>query len=202
MSTAIVASIVLLWITVIALVLAVLGLSRQVGVLLERIAPAGALMTGKGLRPGEAAPELNLASLGGDPVHVGGARTDQRSMLVFFLSPTCPMCDAVVPAVKSLAGSERGWLDVVLASDGDDADHEGYVRRKKLQELPYVVSRELGLRFRVGQLPHAVLIDESGKVAAAGLINTREHLDSLLEAKQRGVASLQQYIELQSQRKT
>jgi methylamine dehydrogenase accessory protein MauD len=202
MSTAIVASIVLLWIAVIALVLALLGLSRQVGVLLERIAPAGALMTGKGLRPGEAAPELNLTSLGGDPVHVGGARTGQRSMLVFFLSPTCPMCDAVVPAVKSLARSERGWLDVVLASDGDDADHEGYVRRKKLQELPYVVSRELGLRFRVGQLPHAVLIDESGKVAAAGLINTREHLDSLLEAKQRGVASLQQYIELQSQRKT
>jgi methylamine dehydrogenase accessory protein MauD len=191
MSTAIVASIVLLWITVIALVLALLGLSRQVGVLLERIAPAGALMTGKGLRPGEAAPELNLTSLGGDPVHVGGARTDQRSMLVFFLSPTCPMCDAVVPAVRSLARSERGWLDVVLASDGDDADHEGYVRRKKLQELPYV-----------GQLPHAVLIDESGKVAAAGLINTREHLDSLLEAKQRGVASLQEYIELQSQRKT
>ncbi len=201
MSTVILASNVLLWITVILLILAVLGLSRQIGVLLERVAPAGALMTGKGLKPGEAAPELELTSLGGKPVHVGGARSDNRSTLLFFLSPTCPMCDAVVPAVRSLAHSERSWLDVVLASDGDDADHEGYVKRKKLQELPYVVSRELGLRFRVGQLPHAALVDENGVVAAAGLINTREHLDSLLEAKHRGVASLQQYFELKSQRK-
>jgi methylamine dehydrogenase accessory protein MauD len=201
MSTVIIASNVLLWITVIALVLAVLGLSRQIGVLLERVAPAGALMTGKGLKPGESAPELDLTSLQGDPVHIGGVRGDGRSTLVFFLSPTCPMCDAVVPAVRSLARSERTWVDVVLASDGDDADHEGYAKRKKLQELPYVVSRELGLRFRVGQLPHAALIDENGVIAAAGLINTREHLDSLLEAKQRGVASLQQYIELKSQRK-
>lgn len=197
----IVASIVLLWITVIGLLLAVLGLSRQIGVLLERVAPAGALMTGKGLKPGETAPELNLISISGESVHVGGERSNQRSTLVFFLSPTCPMCDAVVPAVRSLARSERGWLDVVLASDGDDADHAAYVRRKKLGDLPYVVSRELGLRFRVGQLPHAALIGENGVVVAAGLINTREHLDSLLEAKRRGVGSMQEYFELKSQKK-
>lgn len=201
MSTVILASNVLLWITVILLVLAVLGLSRQIGVLLERVAPAGALMTGKGLKPGEAAPELLLTSLAGESVQVGGVRSDGRSTLLFFLSPTCPMCNAVVPAVRSLARSEHSWLDVVLASDGDDADHGGYSRRKKLQELPYVVSRELGLRFRVGQLPYAALIDENGVVVAAGLINTREHLDSLLEAKHRGVASLQQYFELKSQQK-
>jgi methylamine dehydrogenase accessory protein MauD len=64
----IVASNVLLWITVIALVLAVLGLGRQIGVLLERVAPAGALMTGKGLSPGEMAPELNLIGLSGESV--------------------------------------------------------------------------------------------------------------------------------------
>ena len=46
-------SIVLLWIVVIALALAVFALSRQIGVLLERVAPAGALLTDKGLTPGE-----------------------------------------------------------------------------------------------------------------------------------------------------
>ncbi|MGE3594598.1 MAG: methylamine dehydrogenase accessory protein MauD [Dehalococcoidia bacterium] len=202
MNTAIVASNVLLWITVILLMLAVLGLSRQVGVLLERVAPAGALMTGKGLKSGETAPEMDLRTLDGDSIRVGGPHVDQRSTLIFFLSPTCPLCDTVVPAVRSLARAERDWLDVVLASDGDDADHEGYVERKRLQGMPYVVSQELGLRCRVGQLPHAVLIDERGIVAAAGLINTREHLDSLLEAKRRGVASLQEYLKQRSQPET
>jgi len=188
-------SIVLLWIVVIALALAVFALSRQIGVLLERVAPAGALLTGKGLAPGETAPEVDARDLAGATVHVGGTRDDGRSTLVFFMSPTCPMCDAVLPAVRSLARAERDWLDVILASDGDEADHEGYVHRKNLATFPYLVSRELGLRFRVGQLPHAALVDERGIVVAAGLTNTREHLDSLLEARRRGVSSIQEYME-------
>lgn len=194
MSGLVLTSFALLWITVIALALAVLALSRQVGVLLERVAPSGALMTGKGLDPGETAPELSLTAIDGTSLRVGGERDDHRSTLVFFLSPTCPICDTVLPAVRTLARSESAWLDVILASDGDDADHAGYVGRKSLSTLPYVVSRELGLRFRVGQLPHAALVGEDGVVVAAGLTNTREHLESLLEAKRRGVSSLQEYL--------
>ncbi|MEQ8263965.1 methylamine dehydrogenase [Pseudohaliea sp.] len=199
MNELMIVAIVVLYIAVIALAIAVVALGRQIGVLLERVAPAGALMTGKSLNPGETAPEMDLYTLQGDVVHVGGVREDQRSSLVFFLSPSCPMCDVLAPAVRSLAHDERAWLDVILASDGDEADHEGYVQRKKLSDLPYVVSRELGLRFRVGQLPHAVLVSSDGTVAAAGLINSREHLDSLIEAKQRGVASLQEYLERKTQ---
>jgi len=36
--------------------------------------------------------------------------------------------------------------------------------------------------------------DEEGKVRAKGLVNTREHLESLFEAKERGVASLQEFV--------
>ncbi|HRX40386.1 MAG TPA: hypothetical protein P5072_13200, partial [Parvularculaceae bacterium] len=52
-----------------------------------------------------------------------------------------------------------------------------------------------GRLYGVGKLPYAVLIDESGKVASMGLINSREHLDSLFEAKDRGIASLQEFVE-------
>ena len=38
------------------------------------------------------------------------------------------------------------------------------------------------------------LIDEEGIVAAQGLVNTREHLESLFEAQRRGVASIQEYL--------
>jgi methylamine dehydrogenase accessory protein MauD len=193
-----VASTLVLFVAVIALGLVVLALARQIGVLLERVAPAGALLTGQGLTPGEPAPELELVTLEGATVRVGGERPDARSLLVFFLSPTCPMCDAVLPALRSLAREEVGWLDVLLASDGDEADHAAFVRRKRLDSFPYVVSRELGLRYRVSQLPFAALVDEHGLLAAAGLTNTREHLESLLEAKRRGVASLQEYLHARS----
>jgi methylamine dehydrogenase accessory protein MauD len=51
------------------------------------------------------------------------------------------------------------------------------------------------MTYGVAKLPYAVLIDEDGIVAAQGLVNTREHLESLFEAQRRGVASIQEYLE-------
>lgn len=194
MNTTLVVAVVLLWIVVVALALAVFGLTRQVGVLLERVTPAGAMINPKSVQPGEPAPRLTLRTLDGATVEVGGARPDGRSLLMFFLSTTCPMCDALIPVVRAFADSERSWLDVLLASDGDEEDHAGFVRRKKLVGLPYVVSRELGVAMRVAQLPFAALVDAEGVVCAAGLTNTREHLESLIEAQHRGVGSIQEYL--------
>ena len=42
---------------------------------------------------------------------------------------------------------------------------------------------------------YAVLLDDQGVVLARGIINSREHLESLFEAKKLGVASLQEYLE-------
>ena len=42
-------------------------------------------------------------------------------------------------------------------------------------------------------------VDERGVVLARGLINSREHLESLFEAKRLGVASIQEYLEHQRQ---
>jgi hypothetical protein len=42
------------------------------------------------------------------------------------------------------------------------------------------------------------LIDEHGILRAKGLVNSREHLESLFEAKELGVASIQEYLERHS----
>lgn len=194
MNTTLVIAVVLLWAVVMVLGLVVFGLTRQVGVLLERVAPAGAMVNTNHIQPGQAAPELTLQTLSGATVQVGRGREDPRSQLVFFLSTTCPMCDVLIPVVQSVAASESKWLDVILASDGPEDDHAGFVRRKGLGKLPYVVSRELGMAMRVAQLPFAALVDTNGIVAAAGLINTREHLESLIEAQEKGVGSVQDYL--------
>jgi methylamine dehydrogenase accessory protein MauD len=194
MSDALVVSQVVLWIAVVLLAGAVAALARQIGVLYERVAPAGALMAARGPRVGEAAPVVHAEAIAGGTRAVGGARDDRRSTLVFFLSPTCPVCEHLLPALRSAARRERGWLDVVLASDGPRGEHEPFVRREGLESFPYLLSAPLGLTYQVSRLPYAVLLDAAGIVRAKGLVNSREHLESLFEARERGVASLQDWL--------
>jgi methylamine dehydrogenase accessory protein MauD len=185
---------VILWVMVLVLAVVVLALARQIGVLYERVAPAGALMTARGPAIGALAPTVAVEALAGGTREVGGARDDRRSTLVFFLSPTCPVCKTLLPALRSAARAERRWLDVLLASDGPRAEHEAFVRAERLEGFPYVLSTALGVSYQVSKLPYAVLLDGQGIVRAKGLVNTREHLESLFEATERGVASVQDYL--------
>jgi methylamine dehydrogenase accessory protein MauD len=184
---------VLLWIAVLVLLVAVIALSRQIGILYERVAPMGALVMDTGPKPGDLAPSFELDALGGGRVRLGGVQ--ERSTLIFFLSPTCPVCKKLLPILKSIRAAESKWLDIVLASDGDAPAHESFRQRAQLTDFPYVLSAALGMQYRVSKLPHAVLVDEAGRVRAKGLVNSREQLDSLFVARDLGVGSVQEYLD-------
>jgi methylamine dehydrogenase accessory protein MauD len=189
-------SVVLLWVAVIVLALLVWALSRQVGVLFERVAPMGALVTDAGPAVGSASPTFALTSLTpatrGAPVTIGGATATPT--LLFFLSPTCPVCKKLLPVLESLRADEGRQLNVVLASDGEPDNQRRFIQAQRLEAFPYVLSTELGMGYRVAKLPYAVLLDARGVVAAKGLINSREQLDSLLNAHDMRVGSIQQYL--------
>lgn len=182
----------LLWLLMLTVIVALWALARQIGVLYERIAPMGALITDSGPRLGEAAPRFDLPALNGSVIAIGGERP--KSQLLFFLSPTCPVCKKLLPVLKSAAYAERDWLDVVLASDGEATQHLSFYGEARLNEFPYVLSADLGMTYRVSRLPYAVLMDERGMIRAKGMINTREHLESLFNAKELGVGSVQDYL--------
>jgi methylamine dehydrogenase accessory protein MauD len=183
-----------LWVLLLIVAALQFALLRQVGVIHERIAPMGALTLDKGPKEGESAPVFDLLDLKKRRVRLGGESAAGKSTLIFFLSPTCPVCKKMLPILKSSARSEARRLEIILASDGDAPEHERFVAAQNLIEFPYVLSQELGMTYRVGKLPYAVLIDEAGAVRAKGLINTREHLESLIQAKEMGVASIQEYL--------
>jgi methylamine dehydrogenase accessory protein MauD len=193
--TPLAASNVVLWFVVIGLSLVLLAVVRQLGVLHERIAPVGALMLAKGLKVGEAAPSLAVEDIAGRAVQIGGARADGRAALLMFVSPTCPVCKALLPVLKASLGTERDWLDIVLASDGELPTQRAFVAAQRLGEFPFVVSAPLGLAYQVSRLPFAALIDAQGVLRARGIVNSREHLESLFEAKRLGFASVQDYFE-------
>jgi methylamine dehydrogenase accessory protein MauD len=192
--TALAISNIVLWIVVLALLVVVLALTRQVGVLHERIAPAGALMINRGLAVGQKAPVMEVVDLNGRPLRVGAERADGLSTLLLFVSPTCPVCESLLPVIRSSRKAEHSWLEIVLASDGDPAAHREFARNRGLLEFPYVVSAPLGMTYQVSRLPFAALLDPAGTLRARGLVNSREHLESLFEAQRLGVASLQEYF--------
>jgi methylamine dehydrogenase accessory protein MauD len=176
------------------LVLAALlfGLARQVGVLHERVAPMGAMTSDRGPEVGELAPTLSAATLAGDPVTIGGPSHSGRSRLLLFVSPACPVCKKLLPIAGSFANAER--LDIVLVGDGDVAEQRSMVRQLALESLPYINSPQVGMAFRVGKLPYAILIDAEGVIRAKGLVNSREHLESLLIAEESGFGTIQAYL--------
>lgn len=176
---------------VLILVLAMFALARQIGVLHTRLAPAGALMTTAGPKVGQPAPILSVPDLKGDSITIGGVR--KLPQLVLFVSPTCPICKELVPTAKSMAKSEK--LSLVFGSDGGQVKkHSDYVSKMKLEAYPYIVSLELGMKFEVGKLPYAVLIDEQGVLRSKGLVNSREHLESLVDSMRSGYESIQDYL--------
>lgn len=189
-----------LWVLVILLGLTVLALARQIGVLHERLQPVGALALPKGLAAGEPAPEIAVETLTGQPLRIGGTHPRGAETLVMFVAPTCPICKSLLPALRAIRRRERPPVEVVLASDGPKAEHLAFVAAESLEEFPYVLSERLGLGYGAGRLPHAVLLDPAGTVRATGLVNSREHLDSLFEARDRGVGSLQEYLERSARR--
>jgi len=184
---------ILLWAAVAILGVLVAALARQVGILHERIAPAGALTLHQSVAVGEIPTSLELKTLGGGSVVIGGPRK-QRSQLIFFAAPDCPMCKSLLPVLRSAARAEADWLDAVVAGDGDEAGYRRMADQHEMWDMPIVLSEALGRSFGVSKLPYAVLIDESGRVASLGLVNSREHLESLFEAKERGVASIQDFL--------
>jgi len=183
---------------IVTLVLAVLvfGLARQIGVLHERIAPMGAMSSDRGPEVGEPSPPLTVSTLVGGRLELGGPGV--RARLLLFVAPTCPVCKKLLPIARSFVTAER--LDVVLVGDGDAAEQAAMIEQFGLERLPYVNSAQVGMTYQVSKLPYAVLIDADGIIRAKGLVNNREHLESLIVAEETGFGTIQSYLAAKQRR--
>jgi methylamine dehydrogenase accessory protein MauD len=186
-----------LWGVVILLSLTVLALARQIGVLHERVAPAGALINGAGPGVGEQSPRLEVHAIGGNAVTVGAAMAKGRALLMLFVSQTCPICKKLIPIALDFARSER--LDVLFVGDADLVEQRKLIAQFGIDEHCFVNGPEVGMAFRVDKLPYAVLLDDQGVISAKGLVNSREHFESLIVAKETGYATIQSYLKAQSE---
>jgi methylamine dehydrogenase accessory protein MauD len=193
--TPVTVTLVLLWVVVICLSVAVLALARQVGVLHERVAPAGALISGSGPGVGEQSPRLEVHALAGNAITVGGTLATGKALLMLFVSQSCPICKKLIPIALDFARSER--LDVLFVGDADLAEQKKLISQFGIAENRFINGPEIGMTYRIDKLPYAVLLDDLGVIAAKGLVNSREHFESLIIAKETGFASIQSYLKAQ-----
>ena len=189
----IILALITLWVIVVGLIFALFALARQIGILYERIAPMGALMMDEGPSVGEQSPHFNLATLDGKRLDIG--KPSEHGELLFFLSPNCPVCKKLIPVLRSIQKAEANWLKVILASDGDIGRQKAFYKNTQLEDFPYVLSNDLGMAFKVGKLPYALLINKNGVIKSKGLVNSREQLESLFTAQELEVGSIQDYLE-------
>ena len=192
MMTALVVSQILSWLLILAMGFALLALARQVGVLHLRVAPAGALTTAGGIGVGDRPAAIEASLLGGGRTVVGGAAPGAGLRLLMFVSAQCPLCKAMIPTAKSFARHERVALTFV--GDDDPAAQRALIAQQGIDAYPFVNGPEVGQAFGVSKLPFAVLLDADGVVLSKGLVNSREHLESLVVAHEMGIASVQDYI--------
>jgi methylamine dehydrogenase accessory protein MauD len=190
-------SIWLLWGVVIILAFTVLALARQIGVLHERVAPAGALVGGSGPGVGDSSPKLEVHALAGNAVTVGASLAAGRALLLLFVSNSCPICKKLIPVAQDFTKTER--LEVLFVGDGAAAEQHKLIAQFGIDSRRFVNGPEIGLAYRVDKLPYAVLLDDEGLISAKGLVNSREHLESLIIAKESGFATLQSYLIAQSE---
>ena len=187
---------ILLWAVVILQGVVILALARQVGVLHERVAPAGALINAGGPGVGEKSPRIEVHALAGNAITIGGELARGRAALMLFVSASCPICKKLIPIAKDFARSEK--LDVLFVGDSDPAEQRKLIAQFDLDEHRFVNGPEVGMAYRVDKLPYAVLLDDAGIIASKGLVNSREHFESLIVAKESGFSTIQAYLKARS----
>jgi methylamine dehydrogenase accessory protein MauD len=109
-----------------------------------------------------------------------------------FVSAACPLCKGLIPMAKSFARDER--VQLIFVGDDDPAVQRGMIEQHGLGSYQFINGPDVGQAFEVGKLPYAVLLDADGTVLSKGLVNSREHLESLVIAHEMGVRSVQDYI--------
>jgi methylamine dehydrogenase accessory protein MauD len=186
------AAFVALWVLLVALCVVVVALARQVGTLHLRLGPRGALeIDEEGPPLGEAPVPVTAATVEGAAQVVGGPG---QAQFLLFVSPTCPICEQVLPSLPAVAAVGR-MAPVVIADVGRRGARAAFHGRRV--EAPLVADPELVSAYGIPGTPYAVVLDERGLVLAKGTVNNLEQMEGMIDtAKRRSEAEshLQEHV--------
>ena len=165
-----------LFAVVAALGFVVLSLARQIGVLHERTAPAGATL--RNLRASQPSDPNGTAvtDLSGRTRPLGEFARG-RALAVLFIGPDCPICKAIVPRFEP-ALENLGLLTCYAGGNEPKAAQERYAEQYGLEPARYFIGADLAMALQVLQTPTLVVIDSQGRVVLRDVLRGPGHLQS------------------------
>jgi thiol-disulfide isomerase/thioredoxin len=130
---------------------------------------------------GTEAPDLTLPLLDGGTLHVAGERG--HPLVLVFWASWCGPCMHELPGVERVQkrlGGHRARIVAVNTEGNRDAALE--VRDKLGLTMPIAIDDGSGSSlYRVSTIPHTVILDEGGRVAAVMGIASEDQLMSAIE---------------------
>src|SRR5918999_2649244 len=168
------ASYLVLWLLVMALCVVVVALARQIGTLHLRLGPRGALeIDDEGPPFGGAPPPLEVNDVDGRSVTLGGPGQGQ---LLMFVTPTCLICNEVLPAMRAV--SSIGRFKPYVITDATTFEAQDSLR-PKVGDTPVVADPSVPTAYTVPGTPYVVVVDDRGIVQAKGTVNNLEQVEGL-----------------------
>ena len=163
-----------LFAAVLALGAVVLSVARQIGVLHERTAPAGAALQRARQAQSVAPNALTVTDLTGASTSLGSF-ADSRPLAMLFIGPDCPVCKALLPAFEPAIEH----LDLVpcYAGGGGPLDVQArYAAEHALDPARYFIGTELAVALKVMHTPTLVVVDGGGRVVLRETLRSSAHL--------------------------
>ncbi len=167
----------LLWLLVVGVSLVALATLRQLGLVFVRLGGSlGARQTSSGPSIGDQAPVSRVHDRDGIVRSLIPGKESIK--LLLFMSPTCDVCDALIPLVPGYARSIHRGAELLVILSGPD--QKGKLAKWREGRPPVVVDPSIGDLFDLPAMPYGVAIDQDGKVASKGTVNDLVQLESLL----------------------
>jgi methylamine dehydrogenase accessory protein MauD len=158
----------------------------------QRLGPSPALMTQSGPKIGESLIDILHNAKIGENGALGFPKS--RDSLLVFISPGCPACEGLFPGLSRFRADQQTELEIILISTSANIEHNRRLSEDgDLKRMPLLVLPTLTSALSIGSTPYAIWLDSEGTVRAKGVTATLEHLESLRNARQLGVASIDEY---------
>ncbi|HEY0068491.1 MAG TPA: redoxin domain-containing protein [Chloroflexia bacterium] len=166
-------SYIVLWLVVLALLVLVILLYRQLGIMYLGSAEG---VSRDGLEPGTQAPDFSLTDQYGNIQRPGDYRG--RPLLLLFGSPHCGPCQVLLPELHAWA-ADHPEVGVLWLNSASPEENARYASEKgAILPMPaHTPGDGVVERFKVRVTPFLFFLDEQGIVRAKGLANTRDALD-------------------------
>jgi methylamine dehydrogenase accessory protein MauD len=172
-----------LWVVVLLLGVGFSLLMRQLGMVHIALGgPRGARLRMEGPAVGSVLAAAPVRELRGDDVVAGSLEPQPNPQLMVFSSPSCSLCELVLPSLPSIV---RNWRDhdltatIVLTEDprGYSVSYGAMFRRVRT-----VWGMDVMKKFSVPSYPFAIVLDPSFRVLAQGTVNDGGQIESLLSS--------------------